>query len=309
MMADVVMSFGPSLKALKKSEWLEEAAEALVGIGGITPLGARHWALWAEGSSTLLVTFESLQSIQTLSPHAHPLGWEMAKAHGWSHLGIVCDGDTWFRDQNIYSYFDDHVDDGFFDRFDHVVFVGAGPCGYAAASFSVVAPGARVLMIQPQATLDPRVTEWDKRFPEMRKTSFTDRYGYAPDMLEAASRAYVIYDPMQTDDAMHAALFTRPNVLKLRLPNMGGALQADLLQMDMTYPLVEAAARGRLTATRFARLARARRDHLPYLRRLLAKLEANGREELIRLLCQNVNRRTRAPRFERRLKSLIEETS
>ena len=41
--------------------------------------------------------------------------------------------------------------------------------------------------MQPQATLDPRVAEWDDRFLHMRRTDFTDRYGYAPDMLDAAS--------------------------------------------------------------------------------------------------------------------------
>jgi hypothetical protein len=50
---------------------------------------------------------------------------------------------------------------GFFDDFDQVVFYGAGQCGYAAAAFSVATPGATVVAIQPQATLDPRVTEWD----------------------------------------------------------------------------------------------------------------------------------------------------
>lgn len=308
-MADTLVSFAPSLKALKKTEWLEEVTDALADRGHVTPLGRRHWALWAKGASTLIVTFESLQGIQALSAMAHPIGWEMATRHGWSHLGLICDGDTWFRDDALYRFFDDKVDDGFFDDFDHVIFYGAGPCGYAAAAYSVTAPGARVLAVQPQATLDPRVAGWDRRFAEMRRVPFTDRYGYAPDMLEAAGRAFVIYDPMETEDAAHAALFTRPNVLKLQMPNMGGALQTDLMQMGLTTDLIEAVARGRLTPARFARLARARRDHLPYLRRLLARLEADERDRLIQLLCQNVHRRMRAPRFARRLKSLLEETA
>ena len=309
MMADTHMTFGPSLKALKKSDWLKEAGDALSDKGSLTQLSKKHWALWAQGSSTLLVTFETLQGIQTLSAMAHPLGWDMAKDQGWSHLGLICDGDTWFRDRSVYAYFDEKVDDGFFDGFSHVIFYGAGPCGYAAAAFSVVAPGARVLAIQPQASLDPRVTEWDRRFLDMGRVSFTDRYGYAPDMLEAASRAYVVYDPMQPEDAMHAALFTRPNVTKLRLPHMGGALQGDLLQMGIMHEVITTAARGRLTPARFAAMARARRDHLPYLRRLLSRLERDEREGLIRLLCLNVNQRTRAPRFARRLKSLLAETA
>lgn len=290
-MADTTIAFGPSLKALSKSEWLDQASATFAHRGQFTALGKRHWSLFSQGSSTLLVTFETIQGIQALSSKAHPLGWDMVSEHGWSHLGLISDGDTWFRDQDVYAYFDEMVDSAFFDEFDHVVFYGSGPCGYAAAAYSVVAPGARVLAIQPQATLDPSVTGWDERFSEHRRMCFTDRYGYAPDMLEAAGRAYIIYTPQEREDAMHAALFTRPNVTKLRLNNMGGALQVDLLQMGLIQTLIDLAARGRLTPSRFAALARARRDHLPYLRRVLARLELEERSELKRILCHNVNKR------------------
>ena len=50
-------------------------------------------------------------------------------------------GDTWFRDNRVYGYFDRLIADGFFEDFDTVIFYGAGSCGYAAAAFSVAAPG------------------------------------------------------------------------------------------------------------------------------------------------------------------------
>jgi hypothetical protein len=43
------------------------------------------------------------------------------------------------------------VDDGFFDEFEQVIFYGSGSSGYAAAAFSVAAPGATVIAVQPQA--------------------------------------------------------------------------------------------------------------------------------------------------------------
>jgi hypothetical protein len=85
---------------------------------------------------------------------------------------------------------------------------------------------------------------------------------------------------------------------------MGAALQVDLWQLGLLKELIVAAARGRLTPKRFSRLARARRDHLPYLRRLLAKLDRDERDGLAQLLCKNVSARLRAPRFARRLKSV-----
>ena len=302
-MSETTLLHPPSLKALRKAEWIQDISDIMATRGSMVSLGKKHWAAQTKGNSTLLVTFETLQGIQHISPSAHPLGWELCQSHGWSHLALISDGDTWFRNTSVYEFFDTLVDEAFFDDFDHVVFYGAGPCGYAAAAYSVVAPGARVLALQPQATLDPGIAGWDPRFVEQRKLCFTDRYGYAPDMLEAASKAYIVFDPHEAYDAMHAALYTRDNVRKLRMPNMGAALQVDLWQMDLLAELIQSAALGRLTPARFARLARARRDHLPYLRRLLAKLDMDDRTELIDMLCRNVTSRIRAPRFARRLKS------
>jgi hypothetical protein len=46
----------------------------------------------------------------------------------------------------------------------------------------------------------------------MRRTDFTSRYGYAPDMLDAAEQVYVIYDPYEQLNAARAAMFTRSAV-------------------------------------------------------------------------------------------------
>ena len=167
-----------------------------------------------------------------------------------------------------------------------------------------------MLAIQPQATLDPRVAEWDDRFTHMRRTSFTDRYGYAPDMLDAAERAFVIYDPQVELDAMHAALFTRPNVDKYRLRFMGSAIQSELLEMDLIKPLLTAATDGTLDTLSFARMMRARRSHPPYLRAVLAHVDRQDRPWLATMICRNVlDRHDNAPRFARRLKALMREAS
>ncbi|MEM6305009.1 MAG: phosphoadenosine phosphosulfate reductase [Pseudomonadota bacterium] len=302
-MTEDAQSFAPSLAELSKPDWVQAVAEVCEENGAFEPLGDRHFAALIEEDTTLIVTFETVQGIQALSEVAQPFGWEMLEALGWSTLCIASDGDTWFRDPGVYAYFDRLVDDGFFDEFETVIFYGAGPCAYAASAYSVAAPGARALLIQPQATLDPRVTEWDDRFVDMRRTDFTSRYGYGPDMLEAAETAYVLYDPYEELDAMHAALFTRPNVTKFRMPHMGAALQTDLMEMGELAPLLQAISEDRLDTQRFARAFRARRDHRPYLRNLLARLEAGGREALMIRLLRSVTARLHDPRFERKLKN------
>jgi len=297
--------FAPDLSGLNNADWLAEMAAIGEDMGFFEPLGKRHWANFIDEGDTLLVTFETMQGLRSLSPKATPLGFDLIRTQGWSHLGVICDGDTWFRTPQVYGFFDRMIDDGFFDEFDRIVFYGAGPCGYAAGAYSVASPGARVLMVQPQATLDPRVTEWDDRFTELRRTNFTDRYGYAPDMLDAADAAYVIYDPREDLDAMHAALFTRANVTKLRMPHMGDALQSDLLALDILEPLLrDIASETGLVETHFHQLARKRRDYSPYLRNLLSHLEREGRDTLTRMLCTNVVGRMNGPRFRRKLEQM-----
>lgn len=303
-MTDPAPTLDSSLLDLNRRDWLATVEQIVDEDGYVEPLGKRHHAIFFEEGTTLLVTFETLQGIQALSDLGQPLGWEMLRDHGWSHLCLASNGDTWFRDASVYAFFDRLIDDGFFDEFDQVLFYGAGPCGYAAAAYSVAAPGARVLAIQPQATLDPRITEWDDRFSDMRIQDFTTRYGFAPEMLDAAEQAYVLYDPREQLDAMHAALFTRPNVTKFRMRFMGDALQTDLLEMGTWAALLQAAATGDLTTQAFARLYRARRDYRPYLRNLLDSFEAENREGLVEALCTNVSGRMRAPRFAVRLRDI-----
>lgn len=303
-MTETIIDFGPSLRGMARTDWIEEVAELVEYDGQLTHLGNQHLAAYTEHGKTLIVTFETRQSIEALSPKAQPLGWEMVKSCRWTCLSLISEGDTWFRDPAVYAYFDRLVDDGFFEDFNDVLFFGSGPCGYAAAAYSVACPGARVLSLQPQATLAPRITEWDNRFPEQRKKDFTSRYAYAPDMLEGAAEAFVIYDPKQIEDAMHASLFARPNVTRLRCPRMGASLLVDLLQMGILFDLITTAGLGQLNPARFGKLMRARRNHPAYLRRLLAEVETQERTTLIRALCKNVAGRMNAPRFAQRLDSL-----
>ena len=293
-----------SLADLDKAEWKAALIAQADEFGMAQDLGPRHFATFIDKKPTLLVTFETLQGIRALSETAQPFGFDMVKAQGWSHLCVISDGDTWFRTEEVYAFFDQLIDDGFFEDFDRVLFYGAGPCGYAAAAYSVAAPGATVIAVQPQATLDPRMTEWDDRFVEMRRVDFTSRYGYAPDMLDAAEQAFVLYDPREPLDAMHATLFERPNVARLRMPFMGGALQTQLIEMKVLYRLLSLAGAGKLTRRKFFELYRSRRDHMPYLRNLMTYLDQTERPYLNTLLCRNVTSRMWARRFRRRLDQL-----
>lgn len=297
----------PVKRDAETKEWLAQLEEIGEERGYFQPLGHRHFAVFTDESPTLVVTFETFDSIRNSRGGDEPLAYDFVKENGWSSLTIIADGNTWFRNSAVYGYFDRLVDDGFFEDFDQVIFFGAGMCGYAAAAYSVVSPGATVITMSPQATLDPRVAEWDIRFPSMRRTSFSDRYGYAPDMIDAADRVFVFYDPTEDMDAIHAALFTRPHVSKIRCNLLGNHIDQDFINMGILQPLIDAAGTGNLTENDVFKLYRARRNYAPYLRRFANRLHEDNRTVFCGIACRSILERISAPRIRRLLATVEKE--
>lgn len=287
-MQNASREFEPGLNGLSWADWVSAVAQTIGHLGYVEHLGEDHAAAFRSRGPTLLVSFESYPRLREGGGPTHPFGWKLVDALGWSHLALVSEDTSWFRSPRVYGFFDSKIDDGFFEEFDQVIFYGAGACGYAAAAFSVAAPGAKVLTIQPQATLDPRVTEWDDRFVAQRRTAFDDRFGYAPDMLDGADQAFVLYDPEIELDAMHAALFTRPNVTKFRMRYMGHRLEDDLERMAILLRILAQLSAGKLNRLNLARLFRARRDYGGYQFNLLKKTTRDERHQLTLWLTRHV---------------------
>jgi hypothetical protein len=297
MGSDVTLS-----EELSDDEWLAEIETFGEAKGYFQPLGNSHAAVFAANSpETLLVYFDTIPGARVTNPAGLPAPVEIAEELGWSHLSLYARKATWFRDHRVYRFFDRLVDEGFLEDFERVVFFGAGSGGYAAAAFSVAAPGATVIAVAPQATLDPAMAEWDDRFVAMRRTSFTDRYGYAPDMVEAADRVFIIYDPLVELDAMHAALFRGENVERIRFRNAGPGTGRELIAMGALRPLLAAAGEGRLDAREMFRALRLRHNFQPYLRNLLGRLHAEERHLLTAILCRAALERRNSPRFRHHL--------
>lgn len=288
-------------EGLAFADWLDRIEDIALDYGEFDPLGPDHSAILIRGTPNLLVTFELVDDIRAQSNSDIPFGWQMAESHNWTQLTILANKKTWFRHKAIYQYFDRLVDEGFFDEFDNVVFCGADSCGYAALAFSVAAPGCTVLAMSPQATLDPRLTEWDFRHPNARRLNFTDRYGFAPKMSGGAEKVYLFYDPYDPQDAMHAALFNDENVTRVRCTHFNGQIELFLRRMGVLDGLIQMAMRRRLSQKIIARALRERRGYLPYLRRLMLAVEQRERPYLMGLMCRSVLTRINAPRFHRQL--------
>ena len=291
------------LLGLSEQAWLARLDDLGDAHGDFAQLGARHFALSVDAGRDLLVTFGSVEEARR-SPGALPRGLDHVTRNGWSVLAFLSRGDTWFRDVAVWRHIDRLTDDGFFEDFDRVLFTGAGPGGYAAAAFSVAAPGARVLAIQPYATLDPAIAGWDRRHLSQRRRDWTSRYGYAPAMLQGASRAWILRDPHQPLDAMHAALFHRPNVTTLPCRHAGPRLDAILQETGALPRLLDLAMESTLDLESFAQRWRARRGNMAYLRLLMQSLEAGGRRKRLIRLCRFGLGTADGPLYARKLAEL-----
>ena len=300
-MSDDTIEIFDAGEAESDADWLAIMDEIGEEAGYFEPLGAHHSAFFSDMGTVLLVSFETVQGIRSAGGGQMPLGYQIAAPRGWSSLTLIADGPTWYRDRAVYGYFDRLIDDAFFEDFDHVVFYGAGKDGYGAAAFSVAAPGSTVLALAPQATLDTDSAEWDRRFMKARRLDFTSRFGFAPDMAEGSERVFIVYDPIQQVDAVHAALFRGNHVTKMRARNIGRDPQAELARIDALRPLIDAACRGTLSDGDFYRLWRARRDNVHYLGRLIGRIQSQNRPERLLWALRIANRRADHPQLKQAL--------
>ena len=295
-------------KAETTPEWQSAMLAIAEGDGDFLPLGDRHYAFFAEERPVLLVTFEDAAALREREGNL-PEHFALAKARGWSLLTILAEGETWWRDPAVFGYFDRLADDGFLEDFDRVIFYGAGPAGYAAAAFSITAPGAELVLVAPRATLDPARAGWDERHRIARRINFRSRYGFAPDLTESAAHVWLIHDPLHHPDAMHAALFHRSWVTPLYARYTAEGTEDTLREMRVLDQILEAAMDGKFSPAVFAWLWRGRRSNGSYLRAILSAARLTGHRKREIKICRSVTARLNAPRFARRLAELTGETA
>ena len=305
-MKDLATTFDYNFGKLGRSEWMEQLETIADEFGHAEPVGPDHTAVLIDAGRTLLVTFETAPSVRKHNDDNAPLGWGFVRSHGWSSLTLLAEAGTdWFRHPAVFGYFDRMIDDGFFDDFDQILFYGSGAAGYAAAAYSVAAPDARVLAVQPQATLDPALARWDQRHMEARRLDFASRFGYAPMMVETAETVSIVHDPSIIEDAMHASLFQGENTTHLSCPCLGPNADRALNAMDVLPEIIELAMENELTQASFATLWRARHSYKPYLRTLMHRLDADERHERLLLrLCRHVAATGKRPVFSKKLAEL-----
>ncbi|MCB2115388.1 MAG: hypothetical protein KDE00_03600 [Rhodobacteraceae bacterium] len=256
-------------------------ARGLAGPDGFYTANEVHSFLFIpRDPSVLVVTFDNLDIAMNKREGRRPWGFEFIEKQGWSMLGVMAGGWTWYRDPWVCAEFDRLAAEGFFARFGRVVFYGASMGGYAAAAFSAACPGADVVAISPQSTLDKTVVPWETRYRVVWDKDFSGRYGDAAEASRAARQVAILYDPYEPLDSGHVARFSGANVLRLRTPLLGHRLGSSLQQMGLLSEITLKALAGTLTGAEFYHRLRARREFPRYQRELFERALARGRPAL-----------------------------
>jgi hypothetical protein len=273
----------PPAEVVADPGWAE-IARGLAGEKGFYTDNGAHSFLYMPRGRTLVVTFDNLDIAMNKREDRRPWGFQFIEKQGWSMLGVMAGGWTWYRDPWVAQEFDRLAASGFFAQFERVVFYGASMGGYAACAFSAACPGADVVAISPQSTLDKAQVPWETRYKVAWDRDWSGKYGDAAEASRAARRVSILYDPYEPLDAGHAARFTGGNVVKLRTPLMGHRLGSSLHQMGILNPIILAALDGSLTEGGFYRRLRARRNFARYQRELFKRAVAGGHPALARQL-------------------------
>lgn len=286
-----------------QADWKDNLREIGAREGFYEELGAQHTALFVERGKTLIVTFENLDHVYGRAEDRMPWGFGFVEQQGWSMLGMMASDWTWYRDDAVHDFFDRLRDEGFFEKFDKVVFYGASMGAYAASVFSAAAPGCQVVAISPQATLSREIAPWEQRYRKAWRRDYTGRYGYGPEMSASAEKVHLFYDPRNTMDSMHAALFQGDNVVKYRCRFMGHRIASLWIQLGLLKPIVTECVSGEMTTTKFYQWMRARRENSRFQKEMLQTLQEMQRPRLLIRYCEAVLARRRAPHFRNAMKA------
>jgi pimeloyl-ACP methyl ester carboxylesterase len=251
-----------------------------------------------RSDDTLVVTFDNLDITMNKRDDRRPWGYSFIKEQGWSMLGVLAGGWTWYRNPWVSEQFDELRDSGFFNRFKRVVFYGASMGGYAACAFSAAAPGADVVAISPQSTLDKSIVPWETRYKVAWDRDFSGTYGDAAHASAAANKVYILYDPYEPLDSGHVARFENDNVERLRAPLLGHRLGSSLNQMGILSPIILGALSGTLTSQDYYQMLRTRKTFPRYQRELFSRAVDKGHKQLAKnlgeyILARNDNRKVR----------------
>lgn len=259
-----------------------------------------------RGPGTLFVTFDA--NVSDARPRQAPHLWahELCRTNNWSQLEMSAFRPHWYRDQSVIDYLVGLKDDGFFDRFQRVVFAGLSMGGSAACAFARLAPGCQVIAFSPQSTLSPQRVPWDRRFPAAGAVDWSGPFGDAAGHLDGARQVHLVYDPREPNDRRHAARLDGANVTHLHAVHAGHKSSVRLLQARLLDAVVEQIVAGRCGQPEFRTLYRQARLHPWYLDVIGQMLHRKQRGTLLQRVADFAASHNR-PMVARALRAMVDE--
>jgi hypothetical protein len=245
---------------------------------------ALHAVRYEPGDKTLLVTFDHLDATYDEAGQPEPWAFKFAVQNGWSILGVVSKKHVWFREEALHDVLVDLEVSGFFANFDKVVFAGGSKGGYGALAFSSLCPGATVIAINPQSTLDIGLAPWEKRYPV---APWSGRFKDGAEEAKSANTVYLFYDPYCELDRLHAVRIAGPNTVQFRCWYLEHAIATCFQKMGILKEVMGGIIRGDLTETGFWQLYRARRRALRFARNLFVHTLEKGHYRLALRVCDS----------------------
>lgn len=241
-------------------------------------------------SNTLLVTFDNLASINERSKSRPWTPWlnSRAEALGYSILGVQSHHKDWYRSSEPPEQIMMLHENGFFDGFKYIVFIGTSMGGFAALCFAGLVPRAKVLAFSPQSTLNREIAPFEKRYPyPYRKFDWkSPEYLDAAQQVDSISSGHIFFDPKVREDSMHATRMLSPSLTQVRIPYTGHTLIRVIIKAGAlehllsTYP-----ATGQIDAM-FFRLMRNKRKNRRWAKPFLTNVTARGDSSLTRSACK-----------------------
>ncbi|MBQ1203671.1 MAG: glycosyltransferase family 2 protein [Loktanella sp.] len=252
----------------------------------------------------LVVTFDNIHVVREDQPR-WPWGYEfITKKLGCSVLGVMASKRNWFRQQFVHDSFDLLRDSGFFAQFEEILFYGASMGGFGALIYAKAAPGARILAIAPQSTLDRRILPDDNRWGWTARLDWDGRYADAAEGTATAKDVLLFADPYFAPDVAQMARFSGDNIRRFHMPFFGHQLPNALVNMGILAPIVTEILDGEFTKKRFYQLMRARRDLPRYQHDLLMKAEEKNHPKLAIQVCEYTLKKRNAQNIRRSLERL-----
>lgn len=262
-------------------EWYREIFPAGPRDGFYEKIGLHALIYVARDPEVLVVTFDNLSDAGYPGYDVRAWAEKFIRENGWSHLGIVAQGPTWYRCAALIARMEALRDAGLFARYSRVLMAGASMGGFGALVFADLAPGCDVIAFSPQTTLIADRVPWERRFRKGRAQDWTLPRSDALEHVGQAGRVWVVCDPFLEPDVKQFARLPQDKAVMLKAFGLGHKTALMLRRMDLVKPVMAKAVAGDLTPEWFYRATRVRKDLYLYRKEMEEHLVARGRDARI----------------------------